>query len=337
MDSDFFSVDQSALALFDLDPVKRASGGEEAPSASEAEDLDSFNLIEPPPLDWRSDSSSEAGSADVLDDPSLGLLGLGGLETPPLAVRDALIQLDTNQELLENVAEPEVQPKEDNRVVEEEILKNDEKKVGKEKVGVSNRRPGDEDHSRIHTLLSQLQLMEKEPLPGHRTPSSDHHGPLEQEAHASSVSTEDRTGTTGLLFSDSHHRDLLGLLQCTEISDPSCLPHRGQVDAVVSVSYSQEDAQAFWGQNSRRQRDDSVASLPDDEYPEPVWMKLGEEPPEDDAAADSDQVGAKTAKILVPVISMEHPFFILKHSNIYLIIFDYLLNKPNFLIFISQT
>lgn len=311
-------MDQSAPAPCDLDPVKRASADEEALPASEAEDLDSFNLIEPPPLDWRSDSSSEAGSADVLDDPSLGLTGLGGPVTLPL------VQLDTNQVLLENVAEPEVQPKEDSRVGlgdEEEDVKDDEMKVDKEEVEVSNRRPGDEDHSRIHSLLSQLQLMEKEPHPGHQTPSSDHRGPLELEAQAPSVLTENRTGTTGLLFSDSHHRDLLGLLQCTEISstsDPPCLPHRGQVDAVVLVSYSQEDAQVFSGQNGRRQRDDSIASLPDEEYPEPVWMKLGEEPPEDDPAAESDPVSAETTT------SSFLPFEIQK----YVIISDDLLNKP---------
>jgi len=70
------------------------------------------------------------------------------------------------------------------------------------------------------------------------------------------------------------------------------------VDAVVSVSYSQEDAQKFWrnygNRRPQRHRDDSIASLPDDEYPEPVWMKLGEEPPEDEAAAEGEQVGAIT-------------------------------------------
>ena len=38
--------------------------------ASEAEDLDSFNLIEPPPLDWRSDTSSEVASLGASEDPS---------------------------------------------------------------------------------------------------------------------------------------------------------------------------------------------------------------------------------------------------------------------------
>ncbi|XP_037530426.1 amyloid-beta A4 precursor protein-binding family A member 3 [Nematolebias whitei] len=311
MDSDCFTADHSASAraLCDLDLAEDASDGEVSVTAaahSEAEDLDSFSLIEPPPLDWKSDSSSETGSPDVLDDPSvcpaaesLGLNSLGESLTPPLAVRDTLIQFDTNnqQVLLEDI---DVKFEEDSRAVKEatlqglgikddqEIFTDGEKKVSKE-VGVSGRRPGDEDHSRIHTLLSQLQLMQEETHPGppDRSPSLS-----EQEPCAPSLLAEDKTGTTGLLFSQSHHRDLLGLLQRTEVSStpmPSCLPHRGEVDAVVSVSYSREDAQTFWRHNGQRQRDDSITSLPDDEYPEPVWMKLGEEPPEDDSAAESEQ------------------------------------------------
>lgn len=308
MDSDCFTVDPSASARArcDLDLAKGASDGEvrvTAAARSEAEDLDSFSLIEPPPLDWKSDSSSETGSPDVLDEPSVcpaaeSLNSLGRSLTPPLAVRDTSIQFDSNQQvLLEKI---EVNFQEDNRAVKEsrprglgikddqEIFTDGEKKVSKE-VGICERRPGDEDHSRIHTLLSQLQLMKEETHPG--PPSSDRSpSPSEQE---------DTTGSTGLLFSQSHHRDLLGLLQCAEVSStpvPSCLPHRGEVDAVVSVSYSQEDAQTFWRHSGQRQRDDSVTSLPDDEYPEPVWMKLGEEPPEDDSAAEREQASAKTAQ-----------------------------------------
>lgn len=309
MDSDCFTVDHSASAraLCDLDLAKGASDGDVSVTAaahSEAEDLDSFSLIEPPPLDWKSDSSSETGSPDVLDDPSVcpaaespSLNSLGRSLAPPLAGRDTLIQFDSNQQvLLEKI---EVKFQEDNREVKEarpqgfdqEIFTGGEKKVSKE-VGISERRPGDEDHSRIHTLLSQLQLVKEETHPGPPTTSYDHSPGLSAQ--------EDKTGTTGLLFSQSHHRDLLGLLQCTEVSStpmPSCLPHRGEVDAVVSVSYSQEDAQTFWRHNGQRRRDDSVASLPDDEYPEPVWMKLGEEPPEDDSAAESEQASAKTAQM----------------------------------------
>ncbi|XP_069009441.1 amyloid-beta A4 precursor protein-binding family A member 3 [Embiotoca jacksoni] len=338
MESGGCPVDQSASAPADLlssDSVSVHGVSPEvsclamkAPPGSEAEELDSYNLIEPPPLDWRSDSSSEAASADDLDDPSLlpsadslDKTSLGESVLLPLDMREILTPcVDVNQkELVGNVAEPvqdvEVQLEEEYGVVEEEeeeraegsegedevqeevTFTDVENRVSEEEVEVANRRSGDEDHSRIHTLLSQLQLMGEEPHPSPWTAPRRHYSSQsELEACAPSLLTDDSAETTGLLFSESHHRDLLGLLQCTEISAaprPTCLPHTGEVDAVVSVSYSQEDARKFWRRygngQQQRHRDDSIASLPDDEYPEPVWMKLGEEPPEEEAAAESEQ------------------------------------------------
>ncbi|GAA6235378.1 amyloid beta A4 precursor protein-binding family A member 3-like isoform X2 [Lates japonicus] len=336
MDTDICPADQPASASSDAQwsdsvPVHVASGVEvirqtaAAPAGSEVEDLDSYNLIEPPPLDWRSDSSSEVGSADDLDDPSfppsvdsLDKASPGEPILLPLDVSDTVAQLNINrQELVQNNSEPvqsteaEVEAGdaaadeeegvrvEDLEAVvesqEEVTFKNLENILTEEEV--ANRRSGDEDHSRIHTLLSQLQLMGEEPHPSLRTPPHHHYSSLsEREACAPSLLTDDSTETTGLLFSENHQRDLLGLLQCTEIGvtpHPSCLPHRGEVDAVVSVSYSQEDAQRFWGHcgngQHRRHRDNSLTSLPDEEYPEPVWMKLGEEPPEEETAAEGEQ------------------------------------------------
>lgn len=279
--------------------------------------MDTYNLIEPPPLDWRSDSSSEAGSADDLDDPSLPPLAdsldktsLGESVLSPLDLRDILIPLDVNQR--EPVQDAEVEVEEEDEAAEVEVradgLEGEEEDQDEvtfretednisEEVEAANRRSNDEDHSRIHTLLSQLQLMGEEPHPSHQTPPHHHYSNLsELEACAPSLLTDDGAETRGLLFSESHQRDLLGLLQCTEIGTtprPACLPRRGEVDAVVSVSYSQEDTQRFWGHygnhERQRHRDDSLTSLPDDEYPEPVWMKLGEEPPEREAAAESEQ------------------------------------------------
>lgn len=327
MDSDVCPVDRSATdcseAVSGVEVGRRTAA---APPGSEVEDLDSYNPIEPPPLDWRSDSSSEAGSADDLDDPSfppsgetLDKASTGEPVLLALDVGDTVAPLDVNQqELVGNIAEPyqdivvELEEEDEGVRVEdsegvgeyqEEVTVSDvENRVSEEEVEVSNRRSGDEDHSRIHTLLSQLQMMGEEPHPSQTPPQLAQHpfpSVSELEACAPSLITEDSTETTGLLFSESHQRDLVGLLQFTEISaapHPTCLPHRGEVDAVVSVSYSQEDAQRFWGHygngQQRRHRDDSLTSLPDDEYPEPVWMKLGEEPPEEEeAAAESKQVG----------------------------------------------
>ncbi|MEQ2188260.1 hypothetical protein GOODEAATRI_013196, partial [Goodea atripinnis] len=273
---------------------------------SEAEDLDSYSLIEPPPLDWRSDSSSEAGSAHDPEDPSqppsaelLDLTSLGDSGSPLLIGGDLFTPVQTYQQvLLGNIPEPglaiEVKVEDGGvpagEVMSHEMLRDAEKDTcEEEEAEVSERRTGDEDHSRIQALLTQLQRMDKEP-------HDDHHSSLsEQEARGHSVLTSS-TETTGLLFSERHQRDLLGLLQCTEISSkphPSRRPPFGDVDAVLSVSYSQEDSQRFWRQSAngqrQRHREDSVASLPDDEYPEPVWMKLGEEPPEDETGADGEQ------------------------------------------------
>uniref|UniRef100_A0A8D3BPC1 Amyloid-beta A4 precursor protein-binding family A member 3 n=1 Tax=Scophthalmus maximus TaxID=52904 RepID=A0A8D3BPC1_SCOMX len=287
-------------------PADEASGVEvirrtvAARPGSEVEDLDAYNPIEPPPLDWRSDSSSETGSADDLDEPSFpptadssDKASPGEQVLLPLDVSDTVAQLNLNQQELDLEAEDEVEVEEDQEGV---TLGNVENVVTEEEI--ADRRSADEDHSSIHTLLSQLQLMgEEEPRPDHRTPPHRHYSSLsELEARAPSPITDDSAETTGLLFSESHQRDLLGLLHCTEISAtprPTRLPHGGDVDAVVSVSYSQEDAQRFWGKGGngqhRRHREESISSLPDEEYPEPVWMKLGEEPPDEDAAAESEQ------------------------------------------------
>ncbi|XP_076583250.1 amyloid-beta A4 precursor protein-binding family A member 3 [Chaetodon auriga] len=325
MDSDVCPADQSASARSDsscsatiaVDGASVVDTGQTvAPlPRSVVEDLESYNLIEPPPLDWRSDSSSEAGSAEDLDDPSfppsvenLDKASPGEPVLLPLNMSATLASLDVNQqELVGNISEP-VQDKEDEAVEDDEGVSVEGVQGAEEyqeevticdvesrevEVELANRRSGDEDHSRIHSLLSQLQLMGEEPHPSLQTPPH----PAQHQVCTPSLITDNSTETTGLLFSESHQRDLLGLLQFTEISatpHPTCLPRRGEVDAVVSVSYSQEDAQRFWGHYSngqqQRHRDDSLASLPDDEYPEPVWMKLGEEPPEEvQAAAESEQ------------------------------------------------
>ncbi|KAM9761952.1 amyloid-beta A4 precursor protein-binding family A member 3 isoform 1-T2 [Menidia menidia] len=335
MESDIFPVDLTASAAVDPPSDSVPVNGTSRLDASlmtaalirsEGEDVDCFNLIEPPPLDWRSDSSSEAVSADDLDDPSLppaadtlDIASLGESVLPCLEVRDILTPFDANQHmLLDNVTDQvqdleagfeesseaveenvEVEMRADGAKREQEVMtfRDVEERISEDEIEVSNRGSDDEDHSRIHTLLSHLQLRDKELHPFHQTPTYHHYSSVsEQQAYASSLLTDDSCETTGLLFSEHHQRDLLGLLQCTDITaapHPACVPHRGEVDAVVSVSYNQEDAQKFWKQyenrRPQRQREDSIASLPDDEYPEPVWMKLGEEPPEDEAAAENEQ------------------------------------------------
>lgn len=329
---DLSSADQSAPASTDTQSSASVSADEasgvvevnrQPVAGSVVEDLESYYPIEPPPLDWRSDSSSEADSADDLDDPvfpptadDLDKASPGEPELASLDVNATVAAPDMNQQELvgtntEPVQDPEVEVEEEEgesvedlergREYQEEMTFKDIENIVIEEE-VANRRSGDEDHTRIHTLLSQLQLMGEEPHPSCRTPpclpQHQYSSLSDPQACSLSLLTDDSSETTGLLFSERHQQDLLGLLQCTDISSPprhTCLPHGREEDSVVAVSYDQEDAQRFWkhyGNGQQQQhRDDSLTSLPDDEYPEPVWMKLGEEPPEEEAAAESEQVG----------------------------------------------
>lgn len=330
MDSDCHSFDQATSAPTDsflADSLNGTSVEEITsltaanPPAPEGEDLDSYNLIEPPPLEWRSDSSSEAAdemeestlpvSVDSLEKTNLDasvLLPLDVTNRPALPdtiqhhlvenITKAVhsIQVDLGDECQEIKEEKVAGGKLEGIVDQDKILKDIERI--NEDVEHNNRISSDEDHSRIQTLLSQLHLMEEEPHPSLCTPHHDHSNQSEEEACTSFLFSDNSSETAGLLFSEAHQRHMLGMLQSTEIGatpHANTLPHSGPVDAVVSVSYSHHDAQRFWGHcgngQHRRHRDDSLASLPDDEYPEPVWMKMGEEPPDEEDPAESEQSG----------------------------------------------
>lgn len=333
MDSDICPADQLPSVSSDslcaaTVPVNEASGLEATAQTLAAlpqvEDLESYNMIEPPPLDWRSDSSSEVGSADNLDDPSFPpsvehLQKASPSEPVLLPLNTSDTSFNIQHEVVSSIVNPVldirmkleeedkaaheevgVEDLEGGREYQEEVTLCDQKSRVIEEVEGANKKSGDEDHNSIHSLLSQLQLIEEEPHPTQLTPphriQHQYSGLSEPESCTPSLITDNSTETTGLLFSESHHQDLLGLLQFTEIGanpHPSPLPDRAEVDAVVSVSYSQEDAQRFWGHygNGQRQHRESLSSLPDDEYPEPVWKKRGTDPPkEDEAASETEQV-----------------------------------------------
>ncbi|XP_034035957.1 amyloid-beta A4 precursor protein-binding family A member 3 [Thalassophryne amazonica] len=285
-------------------PVVAFSGGAvETLHRAEVEDLDSFILIEPPPLDWKSDSSSEVDSGE-LNDPSI----------PP---SDDPLEKDSHGEPAISFAvnqqkrvENNSEPVQDTQVEEEEPhVDVEEGRAGKEQEVVmfkkTNKQPTeeevvkkrsrDEDRTHIHTLLGQLQLMQEKPLVTYQMPPhhAEHQYSSMFEAEPPSLTTDDSTETTGLLFSESHQRHLLGMLQCTEISTPSdstCLLQRGVVDAVGSVSYSQADAHMFWGHDrngqQQRHKDNLLPSLPEEQ---PLWVKMEKEAPEEEAAADNEQ------------------------------------------------
>lgn len=314
MDSNICLTDQLASASPDFlasGPALRIDALQQTEaSLPQAEDEESYNMIEPPPLDWRSESSSDAASDD-LDQPSsltpvtssgknLETANLSGTALLCLNTGEALASLDV--EIVGNIAEPiqgvlgleelgeAAKKKEEARA---DVLKSD----GEHQEGLSNvknstreeevegidRKSVDDDHNSIHSLLNQLQLMGEEPVLQNQYSSSS-----QLDSPARSLLVDDSTETTGLLFSESHHRDLLGMLHFTEISrapHPTCVPHRGEVDAVVSVSYSEADAQRFWQScgNSQQQQqqhgDKSLTSLPDNEDTESVWKAQDAEHP----------------------------------------------------------
>uniref|UniRef100_A0AAV2KSW9 Amyloid-beta A4 precursor protein-binding family A member 3 n=1 Tax=Knipowitschia caucasica TaxID=637954 RepID=A0AAV2KSW9_KNICA len=255
----------------DPDPTVPASpSGSPFPPSDGYEEPDSFDPLEPPPLDWRSDSSVDGGYDDDLKDFVDGLDKTSPDPPEHGANRDPTQEDGT--EKLKVLANFEG--------VYEDAL-------NKASPGPSHESPldpteqngvvADEDHSRIQSLLSQLQLRkeeEEESYPTASTPSRTAQCP----ARASSPEADE---TTGLLFSEDHQRDAVELLQASAVP-----PLSGDVDAVVSVSYNQDDTRKFWGRYDKApahtQRQDSLCSQPDDEEPEPVWMKLGEEPPDQD-------------------------------------------------------
>lgn len=319
MDSDFCPADLPASApsdplCFATVPADGVSGVEITrqfvAAPPQVENTESYNLIEPPPLDWRSDSSSESGSANDLADPSfppsvenLDMASSSKPVLPPLNISGTVASLDaTQKEVVGNFGEPiqdfKMELKDEDEAADEQKgvrvegtgdYQDVKCRLSEEEVEGADGKSGDEDHKCIHSLLSQLQVTPPHPV-RHQYSSLS-----ELEACTPTLMTDNSTETTGLLFSESHHRDLLGLLQFTEIGatpGSTCLPHRGEVDAVVSVSYNQEDAQRIWGQYGQQHGDDSVTSLPDDEYREEVWRKRDEEPlDEEEAPAEREQVG----------------------------------------------
>ncbi|KAG7487887.1 hypothetical protein MATL_G00028330 [Megalops atlanticus] len=282
----------------DLYQQNAQAATKEVLTSPDMEDLDSFNLIEPPPLDWRSDSSSDDGSVAEVDDSSFLQPDL--IDTPEDRLSEPQLPLDPNI----CATEPRMDLKdcEDHEVPssfeEQEDLKEEEEE---EQSGET--KPSDVDHTQIQALLSQLHLFNQTSVSeasSHEVPFSASVPPLERGSTPTLMTdmsilqsgTEGQQGS-GLLFSESNQRDLLGLLECEEVKMPprashaDYVPQCGDMDAVVSVTYSQEDGERFWDHFANGQmggRDDAVS--PDDEIPEPVWLKTeGGGPPEEEATA----------------------------------------------------
>ncbi|XP_067287282.1 amyloid-beta A4 precursor protein-binding family A member 3 isoform X2 [Pseudorasbora parva] len=214
----------------------------------ELEDLDSYNPIEPPPLDWRSDSSSEAGL--VAESSSVGDFEAPGYFNTELnedtmsvvsdnGVKDSSEASDKTEELsfrelCENKPEKQDEQRERKENYTEDTSQDMMKGKNEEKITKH-----DIDHSHIQSLLTQLHLFHPSTpfdTPTHCThDDSTNHGAL-QNSHTSAeaaaysqglgfsvqsaCANADRNVPEALLFSHEYQKDLLQLLEEPEPKEP---------------------------------------------------------------------------------------------------------------------
>lgn len=287
--------------------------------SSPLEDLDSFNLIEPPPLDWRSDSSSECSLRDI-DEP--GSFHTDSMEAPTEELRDCGGQImnftpETPSEI-EDLTNQEVEMNQPNTG---EILQKSIQDKREEKPEEHQSRKQDMDHSHIQTLLTQLQLF-------HPTSSKDATKELETEQSTSTPeSLTDRHSSaclvpevspyqtcpegsiaSGLLFTESHQRDLLALLEEPESKEPDLsytaqtsdshighlsqlIDHQtrytaqsGEADEMVCVSYNQD----IW--HNPLEDEFMVSGYSEDEVSE-RWLQVKSLSSDDMPSHSADVVG----------------------------------------------
>ncbi|KAF5910025.1 amyloid beta A4 precursor protein-binding family A member 3-like [Clarias magur] len=208
------------------------------------EDLDSFNPIEPPPLDWRSDSSSEASSLKDIEE-----RGSFSMDTPldessdcrahntsftPTEVENRVLE-ELPDQLSNHNAEDCInntrRTKESNvsALLENNLAKTREKPTG-------NLRQYDQDHAHIQDLLNQLQLFH--PAPETQLEMSNFSADHVAEDMSSSCSVtefntnqmhSEKSTVSGLLFTVSNQRELLELLEVPEPQEPQESPEDGPV------------------------------------------------------------------------------------------------------------
>lgn len=245
---------------YSTNPPESSDMNSENLQTPELEDLDSYNPIEPPPLDWKSDSSSEAGLVVELESCSVGDFEAPGYFNTELnedtisAVSDYGAQDSSDasdktegllsQEMCENKHEMSVFQKQDDQREKKENytedrdrkLQNQDMRKGKHEEESTKH---DIDHSHIQSLLTQLHLFHPStPFdnPSHCTPDdSANHGALHTSAEgaASSQGLEfsvqsacaaDRNIPEALLFSHEYQKDLLQLLEDPEPEEPRTGP-----------------------------------------------------------------------------------------------------------------
>uniref|UniRef100_A0A8C9VVE2 Amyloid-beta A4 precursor protein-binding family A member 3 n=1 Tax=Scleropages formosus TaxID=113540 RepID=A0A8C9VVE2_SCLFO len=245
------TAESDSLMADNLSNKTIKSANKEDTENPELDDLDSFNLIEPPPLDWKSDSSTEGDSLIDVDDRSfLTICDPQPYVAPQSCPQEQVSSLINHQDCHAGSIVEEIV---DDRGKNENYQMNGDEQS-------EEYRPDDDDHTEIQELLSQLHVFKQTSLSN--TSTQDLSGPITYTPSERIVASADfgilQPGNEGhqcggLLFSESNHKDLLGLLECSEreiqaqgADGPNLLSYSGDIDAVVSVSYSQEEGERFW-------------------------------------------------------------------------------------------
>ncbi|XP_073682128.1 amyloid-beta A4 precursor protein-binding family A member 3 [Garra rufa] len=250
------------------DGSDRSADLPEHQQSPELVDLDCYNPLEPPPLDWRSDSSSEAGSPVELESSSVGDIEAPGSFNTELnedtmsaasdyGAQDSSEASDETQllaqEMCENKPETSGFPKQDVQRDAKENYEEDRDTKGK-----STKQ--DIEHSHIQSLLSQLHLFH--PSAPLENPSASRQTPAAEEEAEFSVQSAcadaHRNIPEALLFSHEYQKDLLQLLEEPEPEKPRTAPllvhtplvtpehqtglrrQSSDADEMISISHSQD-------------------------------------------------------------------------------------------------
>lgn len=236
---------------------------------SSLEDLDCFNSVEPPPLDWRSDSSSEACSFKDIEE-----AGSFSIDTPLEELSDSgacstsftptEVENQTSQEAEEptNLDFEDIIIQKDKDRIKSNEPEPLEKLENSRQTPTENPRQHDQDHAHIQDLLSQLQLFHPTP------PSKDSSPEPEPSTFKADYATENLSSSSllpdvnayqrcsegspvsGLLFTVSNQKELLELLE-----DPETQKHQ-------EIQESQEDLPVYTEQTTENHNED-ISQLPD--------------------------------------------------------------------------
>ncbi|TRY97479.1 hypothetical protein DNTS_008213 [Danionella cerebrum] len=218
--------DNSQSAFFSSEPSNHSSNLPDSGDAcvgnlqsADLEDLDPFNPIEPPPLDWRSDSSSEAGflveleSGSVEDFEAPFSIDVKEYAASDNGAQDASVAIGKTEECVDEKTQEALRGTEKNFAEDGGVLSRHSEKVE------------DIDHSHIQSLVSQLHLFQQ-PTPGH-APQVAPEATTNHESSTSSclqelgLSAPSRNPSEALLFSHEYQKDLMKLLE-----DPDPEEHR---------------------------------------------------------------------------------------------------------------